>query len=177
MTLYPPLLAPTYQYWPLFYSPSSSMQPFHRPSLHYYQYFSIHFQHVHAMFHYRCVFRTLQKLNQNSRRHKHSSGRSISKAALHFGNLCVYKPSTLCKKPSNFRHSCATNVHSEKHSKGRHHNFLMLTVIVLVQGYRHLVPIATLSSTTSGRVLPTTWSRSTNWEQYAAHHKEFGISM
>lgn len=28
-------------------------------------------------------------------KHKHSSGRSISKAALHFGNLCVYKPSTL----------------------------------------------------------------------------------
>ena len=114
---------------------------------------------------------------QSSGRHKHSSGRSISKATLHFGNLCIYKPSTLRKKPSNFQQSCATNAHSVKHSEGRHHNFLMRTVIVLVQGYRHLVPIATLSSTTSGRVLPTTWSRSTNWEQYAAHHKEFGISM
>lgn len=34
---------------------------------------------------------------KSSGRHKHSSGGSISKTALHFGNLCVYKPSTLCR--------------------------------------------------------------------------------
>ena len=34
-----------------------------------------------------------------SRSYKCSSGRSISKAALHSGNLCVYEPSTLRKKP------------------------------------------------------------------------------
>ena len=33
-------------------------------------------------------------------RHKHHSGRSVSEAALRFGNLCVYEPSTLQKKPS-----------------------------------------------------------------------------
>ena len=33
-------------------------------------------------------------------RHKCSSRRSVSKAAPHFGNLCVYEPSALRKKPS-----------------------------------------------------------------------------
>ena len=34
-------------------------------------------------------------------RHKYSSERSISEAAQCFGNLCVYKPSALRKKPSD----------------------------------------------------------------------------
>ena len=33
-------------------------------------------------------------------RYEYSSGRSVSKAATHFRNLCVYKPSALQKKPS-----------------------------------------------------------------------------
>jgi len=32
-------------------------------------------------------------------RYKRSSGRSVSEAALHFGNLCVYEPSAF-QKPS-----------------------------------------------------------------------------
>ena len=49
-------------------------------------------------------------------RYKCSSRRSISEAALHFGYLCVYEPSTLqkkpsasLKKPSNLQCSCAVN--------------------------------------------------------------------
>ena len=37
---------------------------------------------------------------RSSGRHKRSFGRSVSEAAPHFGNLCVYKPSSLGKKPS-----------------------------------------------------------------------------
>ena len=47
---------------------------------------------------------------QISTRHKHSSGRSTSEAALCFGNLRVYEPSGLHKKPSDMRHSSATNI-------------------------------------------------------------------
>jgi len=39
-------------------------------------------------------------LQTQLKRHKRRSGRSVSKAALRFGNLCVYEPSTLKKKPS-----------------------------------------------------------------------------
>lgn len=48
-------------------------------------------------------------LQTSSQRHKCSSGVSVNKAALRFGNLCVWNPSTLWKKPSNLRHSCAKN--------------------------------------------------------------------
>ena len=34
-------------------------------------------------------------------RSKREHGRYVSKAASHFGNLCVYEPSTLWKKPSD----------------------------------------------------------------------------
>ena len=37
---------------------------------------------------------------RSSGRHKCSSGRSVSEAALHFGNLHVYEPSSLWMKPS-----------------------------------------------------------------------------
>ena len=40
---------------------------------------------------------------RRSRRHKCSSGRSISEAAPCYGNLCVYEPSALRKKPTYFR--------------------------------------------------------------------------
>jgi len=36
----------------------------------------------------------------SSRRHKHSSRGSVSEAALRFGNLLVYEPNALWKKPS-----------------------------------------------------------------------------
>jgi len=55
----------------------------------------------------------------SSGRHKHSSERSISEAARRFGNLCVYKPCTLQKKPSDLRRSCATNACLEKCVEGQ----------------------------------------------------------
>jgi len=42
----------------------------------------------------------LGRHKHSSRRHKRSPGRSVSEPALRFGNLCVYEPSTLQKKPS-----------------------------------------------------------------------------
>ena len=53
-----------------------------------------------------------------------SSGRPVSEAAQCFRNLCVHKPSTLCKKSSNLRHSCTANTRSGKHSKCRRLSFL-----------------------------------------------------
>jgi len=50
-----------------------------------------------------------------STRHKRSSGRPVSEAALYFGNLCVYEPSGYRKKPSDMQHSCATNACLEIH--------------------------------------------------------------
>ena len=41
--------------------------------------------------------------------YKLSSGRSVSEAALRFGNLCVYESNALRKKLPDLRHSCAAN--------------------------------------------------------------------
>ena len=41
--------------------------------------------------------------------YKLSSGRSVSEAALRFGNLCVYESNALWKKLPNLLHSCAAN--------------------------------------------------------------------
>ena len=68
---------------------------------------------------------------QSSGRHKRTSRRSLSEAALHFGNICAYKPSSLrkkpsnpWKKPSNLQCSCAANTRLEKCSECRHHFLL-----------------------------------------------------
>jgi len=42
-------------------------------------------------------------------RSKRERGRYVSEAAPHFGNLCVYEPSALRKKPSGLRQSRAAN--------------------------------------------------------------------
>ena len=56
-----------------------------------------------------------------SGRHKCNFERSVSEAVQHFGHLCVYKSSGLCKwpsgsrkKPSNLWRSCAANAHLQK---------------------------------------------------------------
>jgi len=73
----------------------------------------------------------LRSYKQSFGRHKSSSRRSLSEAALRFGNICVYKPSSLrrkpsnpWKKPSNLQCSCAAYTRLEKCSKCRHHFLL-----------------------------------------------------
>jgi len=75
-------------------------------------------------------------------RHKSSPGRSVSEAAPHFGNLCVYEPSALRKKPStsseetfdsrkkhsDLRHKLHHRRISEKHSECRRRFVLMRIV-------------------------------------------------
>ena len=77
---------------------------------------------------------TLRYYTPNSGRHKCCSGRSISKAALLFRNLCVYKPNALRNKPSDLQCRCATKEHLAKRSEGQCHLFLkfffMLYIVV-----------------------------------------------
>ena len=59
--------------------------------------------HLQKPFHCCSAIPLLTRLGRHKRisgRRKRSPGRSVSEAALRFGNLCVFKPSALRKKPS-----------------------------------------------------------------------------
>jgi len=75
-------------------------------------------------------------------RYKQSSRRSVSEAVPHFTNLCVYEISALQKKPSDFRHSCATNTCLEKSSKVQIATLLIVVTPATIMSHYH-TPMST----------------------------------